>query len=116
MLVGAVVEHQVHHDADAPLLTLGDQLPHVLHGAEHRVDGPVIGDIIPVVHLGRGKHGREPNEVNAQLGQVVQPLDDSPQVSGAAAGGVLKALGVNLVDDDGTPPVSFCLIKHVSSS
>ena len=67
MPVGAVVQHQVQNDGDMAFFALGDQLLHVLHGAEDGVDGTVIGDIIAVVHLGRGEHRGQPDAVDAQL-------------------------------------------------
>ena len=52
VLVGAVVQRQVHQNADPPFLRLRNQGFHVLHGAEQRIDGAEIGNVVTVVHLG----------------------------------------------------------------
>ena len=104
MLAGAVVQHQIQDDGNAPLFRFGNQGVHVLHGAEDGVNGAVIGDVVAVVHLGRGAHRGHPDAVDAQLLQIVQPGDDAPQIAGTAAGGILKALGVNLIEHRRLPP------------
>ena len=101
---GAVVQHQVQNDGDVPLFRLGDQGIHVLHGAEHGVNGAVVRDVVAIVHLRGGAHRRHPDAVDAQFLQIVQPGEDALQISDAAAGGVLKALGVNLIKYRRLPP------------
>ena len=116
VLVRAVVQHQIHHDADAPFFALPDQLPHILQAAEHGIDGPVVRDIVSVVHLGRSADRRQPDHIDAQSLQIVQPFDDSLQISHPASGGVLEALGIDLVGNGGFPPVFFGFVQHCGSS
>ena len=96
--VGGVVEHQIHDDGDAPLFCLPDESLHILHGAEGRPDRPVIRDVIPVIHLGGVADRREPYAVDPQLFQVVQLLNDAPDIPDAVAVGIQKALGINLIE------------------
>jgi hypothetical protein len=49
MLVGGVVDHQVHHDLDAPLVAAGDQGVEVGQRTEQRVDVLVVADVVAVV-------------------------------------------------------------------
>ena len=72
VLVRGVVDHQVHHNADAPLMGLGQQGVEVLHGAKPGVDGPVVGDVVAVVVIRRAEHGREPQRVDAERRKVVK--------------------------------------------
>ena len=108
VLVGGVVQHQVHDDADPSLLCLRNKLLHVSEAAEHGVYVLVIGYVVAVVILGRPAHGREPDSVNAKLPQVVQPADDTRDVSDAVAVAVLEAAGIDLIDHRLLPPFSFC--------
>ena len=114
MLIGAVVQDQVENDGNAPFFRFCDELFHILHGAEHGIDGPVVGDVIAVVHLGGGTDGRHPDAVDAQIFQIIQPGNDAPQVTDAVAVGVLEALGVDLVENSGFPPAPLAFIKHDS--
>ena len=53
VLVGGVVQHQVHNDADVALSGLGDEAVEVSQGAVLRVDILVVGDVIAEVDLRR---------------------------------------------------------------
>lgn len=59
------------------------------------------------VFLGRLVDGTEPNHIRSQVLDIVQPRDDSPQVSNAVFIGVLEARRVDLVDDCFTPVCHF---------
>ena len=78
----------------------------------------VVGDVVAEVDLRRGIEGREPDGVDAQVLQVVEPLGDAVQVADAVAVRVLKAARVNLVDDGVLPPVLFtrlsCALHFIS--
>ena len=52
MLVRAVIHHQVHDDADAPLLRLRDKTVQILHRPEAGIDGIIVGDVIALVGQG----------------------------------------------------------------
>ena len=48
---------------------------------------------------------REPDRVDAERLQVIQPRGDAVQVADAVAVGILKAARINLIDDGALPPV-----------
>ncbi|MNG21468.1 hypothetical protein D3C84_1058330 [compost metagenome] len=52
VLGGGVVNHYVHHDADAALVGRRQQRLEIGHGAVGGIDGQVVGDVVAVVHLG----------------------------------------------------------------
>ena len=114
MLVGAVIQDQVENDGNAALFRLGDELFHIGHGAEHGIDGPVVGNVVAIVHLRGLADRRHPDAVNAQILQIVQTGDDAPEVANAVAVGIQKALGVDLVENSGFPPAVSGFIKHDS--
>ena len=99
MLGGGVVEHHVQHQADAALVRFADKLLQILHRAVARVNGTVVGHIIAVVALGRGEERRQPEIVNAQVGEIVQFRGDALQIAEAVTVRVHEGFRVNLVDN-----------------
>ena len=99
MLGGGVVEHHVQHQADAAPVRLADKLLQILHRAVARVNGTIVGHIIAVVALGRGEERRQPEIVNAQVGEVVQFRGDALQIAEAVTVRIHEGFRVNLVDN-----------------
>ena len=104
VLVGAVVEHEIHDDADAAASGLGDEAIHVLHRAEERVHVPVVRDVVAVVVLRRAVHRRQPDRVDPQRLQIVQMREDAGDVADPVAVGVGEAARVDLIDHRPLPP------------
>ncbi len=105
VLVGGVVGHQVDDDAQAQRVGVADQRVGVQEGAEHGVDGPVVGDVVTGVGLRGGVEGAEPHGVHTQVAQVGQAGADTLQVAHAVAVAVGETARVHLVDDRVPPPV-----------
>ena len=104
VLVGRVIEDQVHHDLDPARVGLGEQLVEVAHRAVARVDLVVVLDVVAVVLLRRLVHGGQPEGAHTQRRQVVQARRDAGDGAGTCAFGVLEALGIRLVGDRLLPP------------
>ena len=104
VLVAGVVDDEVHDQPHPAPVQLGDQLVELRQRAEQRVDVLVVADVVAVVGLRRGVDRREPQDVDAEVGQVVQPLQDAAEVADAVAVGVLERAGIDLVDDGAGPP------------
>jgi hypothetical protein len=68
------------------------------------MDVAVVGHIVAVVGHGAGVDRADPEQVDAQVGQVIQPLDDAGQVADAVAVAVLEAARIDFVDDGVVPP------------
>ena len=88
-----------------PLAGLVHQPVKVQKRAVLRVDVLVVGDVVAEVYLGRGIARRQPDGVNADVFQVIEPLGDAIEVTDAVAVRVLKAARIDLVDDGVLPPV-----------
>ena len=84
MLVGGVVGHQVDDDLQPAGVGGGDQRVEVRERAEQRIDVAVVADVVAEVRHGRGIERREPDGVDAELGEVVQPRV-IPRVADAVA-------------------------------
>ena len=104
VLVGAVVGDEVDDDPQAQPVGLADHGLGVVQGAEHRVDGAVVGDVVAGVGLRGGVEGAEPDGVDAQVAQVRQPAADAGQVPHAVAVAVGEAARIDLVDHRVAPP------------
>ena len=81
MLIGDVVENQIHDNADIAFAGLLNQAVHVLHGSEHFVDRAVICDVIAVVGLRRLEAWGQPDGADTQLFQIVEFFRDTVQVA-----------------------------------
>ena len=113
VLVGSVVDDQVHHELDAVLVRGFEQLIEVFHGAELGHDGTVVGDVVAVVVVRGSVDGGEPQHLNTQIGEVRNLLGDTGQVTDAVAVGVVEGAGVDLVNNGFLPPLG--LGRHCSS-
>ncbi len=98
VLVRGVVDDDVDDDLDPALVGAGHERVEVGQRAEDRVDVLVVADVVAVVVLRRGVERREPDRVDPQLGQVVEPGDHARQVPDAVAVRVGEAARVDLVD------------------
>ena len=104
MLVGAVVRHPVEQQPHPACVDAVDQCVEVGIGAEDRIDAAVIGDVVAEIADRRGEDRREPQRVDTEIGEVVQPARDAGQVADAVAVRVGERPRVDLVDDRVTPP------------
>ena len=105
MLVGGVVQHQIHNDADVALARLSNEAIEIGQGAVLRIDGPVVGDVVAKVDLRRGIDRCEPDGVDSERLQIVQPRSDAVQIADAVAVRILEAARINFVDDAVLQPV-----------
>ena len=54
-------------------MRLGDQRVEIGERAEERIDVGVVGDVVAEVLHRRGEEGREPDRVDAEIGDVGEP-------------------------------------------
>lgn len=104
VLVGAVVGNEVHDDPQVQRVRFADDGVGVVQGAEHGVDGPVVGDVVAGVGLRGGVEGAQPDGVDAQLLEVGQSAADALEVPHAVPVGVGEAARIDLVDHRVSPP------------
>ena len=104
VLVGGVVDDEVGDHADAALARGAHHVGQVAVRAEPRVDPVEVGDVVAVVAL-TGRHERhQPDAVDAEARQVVDPLAQARQVAAAVAVPVQEGLDVEAVEDRVLPP------------
>ena len=105
VLVGRVVDDQVHDQLDPAVVQLLDELVDVVERAEERVDVLVVRDVVAVVVLRRRVHRGQPHHVDAEHRQVVEVPEDPLDVADPVAVRVGERPGIDLVDDGAPPPL-----------
>ena len=102
-----VVGYQVKQDPQAAPLRFGDKPDHVVERAEVRMDAEVIADVVaPVVVRRRHRRG-QPDAVDPQPGQVIEPGDHAAEVAESVAVGVQPRPDVQLVEHRAVPPAAL---------
>lgn len=104
VLVRGVVRDHVEQDAEPAGVRGGEHPVEVGQGAQRRVDGAVVGDVVARVEPRRPVAGGQPERVHAEVDEVVQPGRQAGEVAEAVAVGVGEAARQDLVDDRVPPP------------
>ena len=117
MLVRGVVHDEVGDHADTALARRPHDVDEVAVRPEPRVDAVEVGDVVAVVALA-GRHERhQPDAVDAEPPQVVDPLAQPWQVAAAVTVRVEEGLDVEAVENGVLPPeVARDLAPHDASS
>ena len=110
MLVGRVVDNEVHDELDAGFMCRIEKRVEVRHRAEVLHDGAVVGDVIAIVVVGGLVDRGEPDDVDAELLEIRDAARDTRQVADAIAVRILEAARIDLIDDGLFPPglLFFC--------
>ena len=103
--VAGVVHDEVDDHADAALVRLVEEVVEVLDRAALGEDVGVVGDVVAAVAQRRGEERRDPQAVDAQPLQVVELLDQAPEVAGPVGVGVAERPDQHLVEDGGLEPL-----------
>ena len=101
--VARVVGHDVEDYAQPERMRACDEGVDVVHRAEDGVDVPVVLDVVSGVALRTSVEGAEPDGVDAEARQMVQPGDRPGDVADGPARRGERAR-VDLVDDGVSPP------------
>jgi hypothetical protein len=81
------------------------ELLEVRHGPVGGMDTVEVGDVVAIVAERRGVHGQDPQAIDPQLLEVVEPFGQSDEVADTIPVGVLERLDVHLVEDRVLVPV-----------
>ena len=97
MLVGGVVRHQVDDDPQPEDVGALEQGVEVRERAEQRVDVAVVRDVVAGVGLGGAVERRQPDRVDAEPREVVEPRGDARQVADPVARAVGEGPRIDLI-------------------
>jgi hypothetical protein len=94
-----VIDDQLGEDANVPPVRLLDEALEVVQRSVDRIDGRVIGDVVPVIAEGRRVEREQPQARHAEIGQVGKLLRQTREVADAVVVAVVEGADVHLVDD-----------------
>src|SRR5277367_2688429 len=100
-----MIRHEVEQHFQSPRMCGLEKSFEILHRAKQGIDGPVVGNIIAEVPHGRLEDRRNPDRVDAQIGEIAEPARDSCEIAHSIPIGVLERARIDLIDDSGLPPV-----------
>jgi hypothetical protein len=115
VLVAGVVRHVVDQHAQPAVVRRREQLIEVGQRAEDGVDIGVVRHVVAEVGHGGRIEGRDPDGVDPEPCQVVEPPRDACQVTGPAAGRVGEGARIDLVDDACLPPPRGTVLHTVQA-
>ena len=67
VLIGAVIDHQIHKDVHIPFFGFRKKGIKVLHGTEGFVNPVIVGNIIPFIHKRGLINRRKPDNIDPKL-------------------------------------------------
>ena len=108
MLVRGVRQDELGDDTQPAAMRLAQEQAEIPQRAVGRMHLPVIGNVIPVVPERRRVERQQPQRRHPQLRQVVELVDEAPEVADAVAVGVVEGADVDLVDDGVLVPTGGC--------
>ena len=76
-----MIDDKIDNQAHVTLFHPGEQRIEVCHGAELRHDLPVVTDVIAIVRVWGIKMRAQPDHIDAQLLQIVEPGRNPGQVA-----------------------------------
>src|SRR6266511_2675022 len=104
VLVARVVGDDVEEDPNPPPPRLRNQLIEDVEVAELAMDVAVVGDVIAPVGVRRGHDRVQPDAVDAEPLEVVEPVDDAGEIADAVTVRVEKRPRIDLIDRAALPP------------
>jgi hypothetical protein len=87
------------------MVHFGEHLFPVGQRSELLHDVVIVADVISVVVIRRFVDRRKPDDIDAELLQIVQLLNNSSQIADAVAVAIIEAARINLVDNAFLPPL-----------
>src|SRR5919112_3582751 len=99
MLVGGVVDDQIQDDADASFPRQTGQLAEVAEAPQIRIHAIEVRYVVAVIAARTRMDRIEPQAGDAKSGEIVEPADQSTQITEAIAIGILERGHVEAVDD-----------------
>ena len=104
MRVGRVRINLVDQQFEAERMRARDQRVEIRQRAENRIDIAIIGDVVAEILHRRSEEGRNPDRIDAELGDMVEPAGNAGQIADPVAVRIHEAARIDLVDRRAAPP------------
>src|SRR6266496_3978455 len=99
VLVRRMVANQFRYHLQAPPVRFSDEGTHVAHVPVRGMDSVVVGNVVPIVELGRGIEGQQPDRSYAKALEVIELLDQASEITDPVAVAIEESPNVDFVDD-----------------
>ena len=99
-----MVGHQVHGDLDVPGVCRADQTVQSVETAEQWIDITRVGDVVAMVGHRRDHDRVEPQGVDAECREVIEPGAHPVEITDPVAVAVGERAGIDLVENRVRPP------------
>ncbi len=103
VLDGGVRRDEVEEQAQAAIVRARDESVEAVEVTQLGRDRAVVGHVVPHVGEGRRVDRREPERVDSEVHEVVEPRLDAGQIADPVAVRVLERARIDLVDDGVVP-------------
>src|SRR5689334_19602904 len=105
MLVRGVIGNEVEQKLHTASMCLRQEKVEVIHGDKYRMYAAVVEDIIAKIMHGGWKNGGKPDGIDIErIGQIVQALDHTVQVTDPVAVAIHETARIDLIDHPRVPP------------
>ena len=94
----------IDQDFQAERMGAGDQRVEIGKRAKDRIDIAIIGNIIPEIAHRAGEEGGEPDGIDTEAGNIIEPRGDAGQIADAVVVRIGEAARIDLIDDRALPP------------
>ena len=99
-----MVRNEVEDHADVATGRLGDELVGIGEGAQRRVDADVVGDVVTPVGIRRDHDRIEPDRVDTEILEMIEPRGNPSEVPHAVVVRVHVRTRVDLIQHAIAPP------------
>jgi hypothetical protein len=104
VLVGGVVDDEIHDEFHPAPVQGREQVVELRQRAEDRLDVLVVADVVAVVVLRRRIDRGQPDDVDPEVSEIVDPRRDPREVADPVTVGIGETPRVDLIDHRGLPP------------
>jgi hypothetical protein len=94
-----VIDDQIDDDPDADLVGMVHEVDEISERAELRMDPVVVGNVVPVVAIGRRIKRLQPEARNSKAGEVIEPSRQAGEVADAVSVCVDVLLNVEAINN-----------------
>ncbi len=107
MLVGRMIGNEIEQQLEPAGVDRRKQPVEAGEITKDWIDAAIVSDVVSEIRHGRGINRRQPDRIDAKVGEIIQPRLDSGKVAHAIRIAILKRSGVDLIDHPALPPRSF---------
>src|SRR5262245_51857157 len=111
MAIGRMIGNEIEDNLDSIRVRRPHQLTKIIQRSKQRIDVAIVADVVAEISHWRRVDRRDPDGVDAEPGQVIEPRGNAFQVADTVVVSVLKRARIDLIDNTVFPPDRFWRIE-----